>query len=92
MSDKKVDKQCIVCQNELDIGDAIYAVNVNLVDDLGDDWQGRPSDKLRIIFKNSKKPKGAMHRECWNVHIGNSIVENKKTTLTMNTNRLDSVD
>jgi len=91
MSEKKVDKTCIICHTELSVGDAVYAVNVKLVDDsIG--YHKTPEDQLRVIFKNSKNPKGAMHKECWNVHFGQHSEDNKKTKLTMNTNRLDTID
>jgi len=93
MSDKKVDKNCIICHTELSVGDAVYAVNVNLTDDTMGDWdEEKLKDRFRLIFKNSRKPKGAMHRECWDVHFGKPSDENKKQTPTMNANRLDSID
>lgn len=91
MSDKTVDIKCIYCNKKLDSGDAIYAVNVKLVPSEHRWRQQIEEDKMRIIFSNSKNPKGALHRYCWNNIFGLGEEETQKISLT-NMNRLDTIE
>jgi len=80
---RTVDSQCLYCKKELTLGDAIYVTNANL----------EPYfrlNRLSVVFSNSKNPKGALHRACWDNLFG-ITEEDVKINLT-NSSRLDTIE
>jgi len=92
MSDKTVVEKCIYCKRNLTVGEAVYCVNVKLTDEAyGNYHRGRKlAESFRLIFKNSKNPKGAMHRHCWDNLMGNAD-KPEKIVLT-NKAKLDTIE
>lgn len=92
MSEKKVVSKCIYCKNKLMEGDAVYCANVKLTAEPYGRYGVRSEleGEFRLIFKNSKNPKGAMHRKCWDKLIGNDG-EPEKIVLT-NMAKLDTIE
>jgi len=92
MSEKKVDKNCIICKNTLSIGEAIYVSKVELTDkQIGTYNRKKINNSFRVIFSKTKNPKGAMHKECWENLFGKIIKSNKKISGNKDVSRLQQI-
>ncbi len=94
MSDKVVKNICLFCDGIIKPNsEAVYCVNIKLVNQNSDSWRFKNNGELKIIFKNSKNPKNAVHRECWDNFFETDVKENvKKKNKKAENNRLDSIE